>query len=396
MMDFAIARRKKWLWVPAAVILIAVILTCVFAPFIIKHYLNHRVFRDMGNYTGRVNDVDVNVLRGSYVLRDLVLWRKEGNLDVPFFKVKGFYISISWEALWHGSLLASVVLEEGELNFLDARKPEERQSGTGTNWLSVLDKLLPTTLHRLEIRRSRITFQNFDVEPKVHISAENLDAVATNLTNVKDKKGLRVATATATAKVLDGAQLEANARFDPFDFDDFDFAGEMRDIHLPQVNSFTTNYLNVDFEDGRGELYVELTAKKGKLTGYAKPLFHDVNIMSWRQDVEQQKDNPLQLLWEGALGFLKMIFTNSETKRVATQIEITGTIDKAEIDSWQAVAGIVKNAFFKALQSRFEELTTLTRPDPEKSDKREEKQEETTDGSTSDGAGKRKNDSGDP
>jgi hypothetical protein len=149
MMDFAIARRKKWLWVPAAVILIAVILTCVFAPFIIKHYLNHRVFRDMGNYTGRVNDVDVNVLRGSYVLRDLVLWRKEGNLDVPFFKVKGFYISISWEALWHGSLLASVVLEEGELNFLDARKPEERQSGTGTNWLSVLDKLLPTTLHRL-------------------------------------------------------------------------------------------------------------------------------------------------------------------------------------------------------------------------------------------------------
>jgi hypothetical protein len=245
----------------------------------------------------------------------------------------------------------------------------------------VLDELLPTTLHRLEIQNSRVTFQNLDVKPQVHLDADNINAVITNLTNVKDEKGLRVATATASANLLEGAYLKADARFDPFNFEDFDFASEMRDIHLPQINTFTTHYLNVDFEDGHGELYVELKAEEGKLKGYAKPLFQDVNIMSWRQDVEQQKDNPLQLLWEGALGFFKTLFTNAETKRVATQIEISGTIDKAEINSWQAVAGIVKNAFFEALQSRFEELTTLTRPDPDKrgDEKKDDKGDEEKD-----------------
>lgn len=370
-----IARHRIGLGWFAAALLVWLLLSLVFAPIFIKYYLNHKVFRDMGNYTGHVDDVGVNLLRGSYVLRDLVLWRKGGNKDVPFFKVEDFSVSLSWEALWHGSILAGVEVDRAELNFLDAAQPQKRQSGTGTNWLSVLDELLPTTLHRLEIKRSRVTFQNLDVKPQIHLKAEDVNAVITNLTNVKDEEGLRVASASASANLLEGAYLKADARFDPFNFEDFDFASEMREIELRQLNAFTTHYLNVDFAKGHGEVYVELKAEEGKLRGYAKPLFQDVNIMSWRQDVEQQKDNPLQLLWEGALGFFKTLFTNTETKQVATQIEISGTLDKAEINSWQAVVGIVKNAFVEAVQSRFDELTTLTRPGADESERRGEKEQ---------------------
>ncbi len=337
------------------------ILIGIFSPMIIQYHLNHNVFRDMGNYTGRVEDVDVNWWSGSYRLKELVLWRKGGNQDVPFFRVEDFSIGLSWDAIRRGAIRAGVVLENAELNFLDAERAEKRQTGKGTNWLDVLEELLPTTLHRLEIRRSRITFQNFDAEPKIDIQAQEIDALITNLTNVKDHEGRRVATAQLDAKILGDAPITAQARFDPFDFNDFLFAAEVRQIDLTRVNNLTAHYANVDFASGHGSLFAEFTARDGQLSGYVKPLLEDVNIVSWEQDVKQQGDNPLQLLWEGMLGFLKTLFTNSETRQFATQIEFEGTLDEATVKSWGAVLGVIRNAFVEALDERYEELTPLTR-----------------------------------
>lgn len=337
------------------------ILIGIFSPMIIQYHLNHNVFRDMGNYTGRVEDVDVNWWSGSYRLKELVLWRKGGNQDVPFFRVEDFSIGLSWDAIRRGAIRAGVVLENAELNFLDAERAEKRQTGKGTNWLDVLEELLPTTLHRLEIRRSRITFQNFDAEPKIDIQAREIDALITNLTNVKDHEGRRVATAQLDAKILGDAPITAQARFDPFDFNDFLFAAEVRQVDLTRVNNLTAHYANVDFASGHGSLFAEFTARDGQLSGYVKPLLEDVNIVSWEQDVKQQGDNPLQLLWEGMLGFLKTLFTNSETRQFATQIEFEGTLDEATVKSWGAVLGVIRNAFVEALDERYEELTPLTR-----------------------------------
>lgn len=371
--------RHHKMSVGCAVVVVGLfVLVGVLAPQIIQYHLNHNIFRDMGSYTGRVEDVDVSWLSGAYRLEDLVLWRKGGNKDVPFFQVEDLSIGISWDAILHGSILAGVVLENAELNFLDANLPEKRQTGKGTNWLDVLEELLPTTLHRLEIRRSRITFQNFDADPKVDIQARDIEALITNLTNVKDRDGRRVATARLDAQVLGDASMTAQARFDPFDFNDFVFAAEARQIDLTRVNSLTANYANVDFASGHGAIFVELTARDGQLSGYVKPLLEDVNIASWEQDVKEQGDNPLQLLWEGAVGFLKTLLTNPETKQFATQIDIEGTLDEAKIDSWQAVFGVIRNAFVEALDARFEELTPLTRSksDQDDDDKQEGGQQE--------------------
>lgn len=356
-----VGRRCKVMMGCSLGLLVLLILIGIFSPMIIQYHLNHNVFRDMGNYTGRVEDVDVNWWSGSYRLKELVLWRKGGNQDVPFFRVEDFSIGLSWDAIRRGAIRAGVVLENAELNFLDAERAEKRQTGKGTNWLDVLEELLPTTLHRLEIRRSRITFQNFDAEPKIDIQAQEIDALITNLTNVKDHEGRRVATAQLDAKILGDAPITAQARFDPFDFNDFLFAAEVRQIDLTRVNNLTAHYANVDFASGHGSLFAEFTARDGQLSGYVKPLLEDVNIVSWEQDVKQQGDNPLQLLWEGMLGFLKTLFTNSETRQFATQIEFEGTLDEATVKSWGAVLGVIRNAFVEALDERYEELTPLTR-----------------------------------
>jgi Domain of Unknown Function (DUF748). len=368
-------------------VLILLVVIGVLAPVLIKYHLNHNIFRDMGNYTGRVEDVDVHWISGSYRLEDLVLWRKGGNTEVPFFRVADLSIGLSWDAILNGAILASVVAKNAELNFLDAERADERQTGTGTNWLDVLEELLPTTLHRVEIHNGRMTFQNFDTDPKIDIRAEKINALVNNLTNVKDRDGRRVATARLDARVLEGAPLTAQARFDPFDFNDFVFAAEMHEIDLTRINDLASNYAKVDFASGHGSIFVELTARDGKLSGYIKPLLEDVNVASWEQDIKEQGDNPLRLLWEGAVGFVKTLFTNAESKQIATQIEVEGTLDETKIKSWGAVLGVVRNAFVEAVEARFEEMTPLTRPKKDK----EEKETEKDDGKGGREKGRKKN-----
>jgi hypothetical protein len=377
---------KKTTCVGIFVFLLLVLLGML-APLIIKYHLNHNIFRDMGNYTGRVEDVDVHWLTASYRLEDLVLWRKGGNKEVPFFRVADLSIGFSWDAILNGAILARVVAENAELNFLDAERAGQRQTGTGTNWLDVLEELLPTTLHRVEIHNSRLTFQNFDADPKIDIRAEKIYALINNLTNVKDRDGRRVATARLDARVLGGAPLTAQARFDPFDFNDFEFAAEMHEFDLTRINDLASNYAKVDFASGHGSVFVELTAREGKLSGYIKPLLEEVEIVSWEQDVKEQGDNPFRLLWEGAVGFFKTLFTNAESKQLATQIEIEGTIDDTKIKSWGAVLGVVRNAFVEALEARFEEMTPLTRSKKYK----EEKEAEKDDGKSGREKGKKRN-----
>lgn len=343
-----------------ALLLVLLLVAYISAPIFAKHYLNKYVLADIGDYTGHVDSVDLKIFKGTYVLHDLVVYRKGGNRDIPFFAVRDFSVYLSWEALRNGALLVSVTLKEAQLAFLDAKKEQNRQSGEGGNWLTAFENLIPTTLHELKVVNSRLSFQNTDTEPPVQLQATDINGRLTNLTNVKDRDGRRVATAEVAANLLNGANANVHVKFDPFSFGDFDLAFKAEDVSLVELNSFSKAYGNVDFEDGSGSVFAEITAKDGQMEGYIKPLFENVNILSWQQDVAEQGDNPLQLLWEGGVGFIKTLLTNSSSDKVATRIEISGSIESAEIDSWQAVGSLIKNAFAEALRTRFDNLTDLT------------------------------------
>ena len=353
--------HKSWLKYAGISTLILAVLGYWLTPVLAKFYLNHFILADIGNYTGRVERIRLNLLHGSYVLKDLTIFRVGGNQQVPFFKVKEFSVYLSWEALTEGAILVSATLNQPQLNFLDAKKESKRQSGAGGNWLVTFENLIPTTLHELKIQNGKLSFQNFDTQPKVELTATQISGTLTNLTNVKDKQGKRVAEAYAQAQLLDNAEVTARAKFDPFDYNDFDFAAQIKNLHLPKINSFSQAYGNIDFEDGSGDVFCEIKAQSGEITGYIKPLFSDVNILSWKQDVEQQQDNPLQLLWEGGLGFVKTLFTSADSEQVASKIEISGSVDQAKIDSWQAIASFIKNAFSDALEKQFDHYTSLTK-----------------------------------
>lgn len=341
-------------------LVLAIALIRMALPPVSTWYLNNKVLADIGDYTGHVNDVDLAVIGNKYRFEGLTIRRKSADPAIPFVDVALMEFHLSWRSLMKGVLSLDVILKDPKLNFVDAKTDEKKQSGAGGDWLRVIDEALPFDLNRLVINNGEITFSNPDTTPKVDLYAHRLHAVVENLTNIEDEGGERVARATLTGKVLDEADLSAKAEFDPFDYNDFLFAGQLSNLHLTSINEFARAYGKLDFAKGHGDVFAEVKAEDKRLTGYIKPLFTDVEILDWEQDVEQQKKNPLKLLWEGALGLLETIFTNAETDKIATQISIEGDLSDASIDSWSAVWNIVKNAFAEAFDAQFEKMTPLT------------------------------------
>src|SRR3546814_237573 len=125
-------------------------------------------------------------------------------------------------------------------------------------------------------------------------------------------------------------------------------------IKLKQLNDFLQAYAGVDAESGDGDIVMQLDAKDGELTGYAKPLFRHVTFFSWKHDVEQQHDNPLQLLWEGLAGGAENVLKNQRANQFATRVEFSGRTDQPQTSTIGAILGILRNAFIEAYKPQFE------------------------------------------
>src|SRR5688572_6633541 len=71
-------------------------------------------------YEGRIGKLRLHLWRGAYSIEDVRIDKTIGNVPVPFFTAERVDFSVEWGALLHGSLVGRMVLEEPELNFVDA------------------------------------------------------------------------------------------------------------------------------------------------------------------------------------------------------------------------------------------------------------------------------------
>ena len=331
-------------------------------PYLVKDYLNHRMER-MGDYHGQVADVGIALWRGAYTLDSLRVDKVSGKVPVPLFAAVRTDISLSWHALLHGRLRGRVIFERPTLNFVDGRSDAEQQAGRGVNWRVQLQKLMPMRLDELTVHDGTVTFRNFVSKPPVDLKMTDVEGTVRNLSNADRRQGRRVATLQATAKVLGDAPLQTSASFDPLEKrGDFKLDLRVTGIQLPRLNDLARAYARLDFDGGNGDFVMQLEASNGLLEGYAKPLLHGVRIFSWKQDVEQEHENPLRVAWEAVAQAVTSIFKNQKQDQFATRVPISGRIDDKHLGAWEAILGVLRNAFVKAYTPQLEHL----RPAPEK------------------------------
>jgi hypothetical protein len=340
-----------------AVTLLALLVALRLAlPSLVERQINIGMAQ-LGQYHGHVGDVDLHLWRGAYAINDMVIEKSSGKIPVPLFKARHIDLSVSWREIFHGAIAAEVIMEHPEINLVDGRDSADRQNGSGVDWREQLERLLPISLNSVRMDNGTVSFRNFTSNPSVDLKATDVQATILNLTNVRGDDDKRVAAFDARANLLGQAPLEAHARFDPFNaLDELDFDVRVLKVELTRLNPFFQAYAKLDVASGHGDFVMVLEVSEGQLKGYAKPLFQDVNILSWQQDVKEQHDNPLRLAWEWLASAVVAIFKNQGTDQFATRVTISGNLKDPRIGKWDALVAILRNAFVKAYEPQFEQV----------------------------------------
>lgn len=347
--------RRLSLGVLVLLALAALVLRLLLAGWV-TDYLN-RALADMGQYRGEVADVGIHLWRGAYTIEGLKIEKADGEIPAPLLDVPLIDLSISWRALLDGGIVAEVEFIEPVLTFVDGNSRAGSQTGRGVDWRHKLEDLLPIRLNEVRVTDGTVVFRNFVSDPPVKLSATKVQASVRNLSNVRDPQGRRDATLVATAQLLDQAPLQTGMRFDPLgDFTDFGFDLKTTALDLTALNDLARAYAGIDLASGHGDFVMELEARDGELSGYAKPLLKDLKIFDWEQDIEQQRDNPFRLAWEGLAGLLTELFSNQREDQFATRVEFSGQVGNTQVSAFDAIVAILHNAFVEAYTPQFENI----------------------------------------
>ena len=361
------SKRKKWFRIGLVVLVLLVVFRLIL-PYIALNYINKRLAHIDGYY-GHVADLDIALIRGAYVVRNLYIniLDTATQEQVPFFSAGNIDISIEWKSLFKGSIVSELECDTAVLRFTDdASEPEQLEKDSG-DFRVMLKTFTPLKVNRFEVMSGQIQYLDPDANPPVDISLDHAHILAKNLSNVEDTT-LLPATVKAIANVY-GGEMTFNMRINALANDPtYDLNLEIKNANLVSINDFFKAYGDFDVNKGVLDLYMEIAAKDRKYIGYIKPVVSDLDVVG----PEDRKDSVLRKLWEGIVGIGGDILENKGTNEIATKVPIVGDYGDQTIGVWYAVVAALRNGFIQAIYPTLDHqvnIGVVREVDPKSEDK---------------------------
>jgi len=365
-------KRSRWRKVIVILVVIVAMLGVARAslPWAVRDYVNRTISRSP-LYTGTIGEVKIHLWRGAYSIHDIKISKTTGNIPVPFFVGKRVDFSIEWKALLHHKVVGHVLMDEPELNFVDAPTAGESQTGAGGVWLQVIKDLFPFKINSARIRNGSVHFRAYQTPKPMDVYLTSLQGNIENLSNIRDDLIPLPATVEAHATVMDQAKLDYKMTLDPFSYrPTFHMATRLIGLDVTRINDMALTYGKFDFKRGWFDLVIETDAKEGQVNDYMKPLFRDLKVFSLTQDIKE--DNVLQFFWQSLVGAAAQLFKNQSRNQFGTLIPFTADAAGATTtDTMATIGNVLRNAFIRAYLPRLEvapEAGTLQFEAPEFTD----------------------------
>src|ERR1051325_11655867 len=135
-------------------------------PWAVRDYVNRTLDRNP-LYAGKIGKVRLHLWRGAYSIQDTTISKTTGNVPVPFFAAKRVDFAIQWPALLHRRGVGRVLMEQAEMNFVDAPAEGEGQTGAGAIWLQIIRDLFPFKINSAVVMDGSIHFRAYTSEKPV-------------------------------------------------------------------------------------------------------------------------------------------------------------------------------------------------------------------------------------
>ncbi|MBV2247668.1 MAG: DUF748 domain-containing protein [Lentimicrobium sp.] len=330
------------------ILLIVVMLLIAFRlylPTLVKNYVN-KVLSDIPGYYGHVEDIDLAIYRGAYVINGLYLNKVKAETQIPFLNFPKTDISIQWNAIFRGKIVSEIYMYDPEINYV-----MEDQQGSGDttkpdagDWTEALDDLIPIDINHLEITNGTLAFKEVTVQPPIDLSICRFNLTADNLRMVKGKEHTLPSPISATGTSIGGGQLSIDGKVNLIrEIPDTDISFTLEKVDITALNPFAQQYAKIDFKQGEFNFFSEVAIADGYLKGYLKPLMTNVELV-------EPEEPFLSKLWEGFVEFFGFIVKNQRTKTLATKVPLEGDLNNPDTEIWPAISAIFRNAWIEAFK----------------------------------------------
>ena len=338
---------KKRYTIPL-VILLVIVIARLMLPYFLKKYVN-KTLNNIPGYEGHVEDIDVALYRGAYVIKGLILRKENARTSTPLLDFPKSDISIEWHSLLHGKIVSEIEMSHPKFNYIFEDQQHKDSVNTSTrDWTRALKDLVPFDINHLAIHQGQMNFVQFSSDPKIDMFLDNINLQATNLSNVVNKEKVLPSHLDASAVSMGNGKVSLKGNMNllrRIPNMDMDFSLKKADVTA--INDITEKYAGLNFKSGTFELYSEVAIADGYLKGYLKPMFINATLLGNKDEGFFKK------LWEGFVGMFKFLLENHGTDTLATKVPLNGDLNKTvDAEFFPTVFNIFKNGWIKAFKGK--------------------------------------------
>jgi hypothetical protein len=239
-----------------------------------------------------------------------------------------------------------VTVDGAKIDYVQASAKDEERLDAAKRAAAVAKAAPPVQVdvRQARLRKATLGFSDKTVEPPFRLYVSGTDITVRNFSNQKsDRNG----TASLRGRFMDSGPLSIDATFaSGGKKPEFTLALRLEQVDLVRLNDLLRARGDIDVNRGRMSFYTEIAVRNGRVRGYAKPLFADLDIYDSEQD---KNDNIIQKAWEAMAGAAATVLENRPRDEVATRADLSGPVEDPDASTLQIVLGLVQNAFFNAI-----------------------------------------------
>ncbi|HPE82288.1 MAG TPA: DUF748 domain-containing protein [Aequorivita sp.] len=334
--------KKKRYAIPI-IILILLIAFRLYLPTLVKNNIN-KVLADIPGYYGQVDDVDISLIRGAYIINGMYLSKGTAESQVPFMNFPKSDISIEWKSLFKGKIVSEIVMTSPEVIYVFEDQKKESGDANVDDWTKALTDIVPININHFEVHDGKVAFVQLSADPNIDLQIDKLELTADNLRNVVEKERILPSPIRASGVSIGKGKVSLEGYMNLVkEIPDMDLSFSLENAEATALNDFTNYYAGLDFDKGTFGIYSEVAIADGHIIGYVKPLLTDTKLIG-------EGDGFLEILWEGFVGFFKFILKNQSTDTLATKVSFEGDLNNVKTGVWPAVLSIFENAWIQAFK----------------------------------------------
>jgi hypothetical protein len=332
--------KKKRYTIPI-IILVVLIAFRIYLPTLVKNNIN-KVLANIPGYYGQVDDVDISLYRGAYVINGMYLNKGTAESQIPFLSFPKSDISIEWKSLFKGKIVSEIIMTSPEVIYVFEDQKDTVGDANVDDWTKALTDIVPIDINHFEVHDGKVAFVQLSADPNIDLQIAKLELTADNLRNVVEKERILPSRLRATGVSIGNGKVSLEGNMNLIkEIPDMDMSFSLENADATALNDFTNYYAGLDFDKGTFALFSEIAIADGHLIGYVKPLLTDTKLIG-------KDDGFLEILWEGFAGFFKFILKNQSTDTLATKVPFEGDLNNVEAGVWPTVINIFGNAWIKA------------------------------------------------